>query len=76
MQLGRLHASGCLPSLTAALSNDRSPLVREAAARGLGLMDSTDCPDALQRAASGDENREVRHTASYAADVIRANLRR
>ena len=76
VQLGRLHASGCLTSLTAVLSNDRSPLVREAAARGLGLMGSTDCLDALQRAASSDENRDVRHSASYAADVIRANLRR
>jgi len=76
VQLGRLHASGYVTALTATLNNDRSPLVREAAARGLGLMGSTDCLDALQRVASSDEDRDVRHSASYAADVIRASLRR
>ena len=73
-QLGRLRAPGSLESLTAALNNDRSPLVREAAARGLGLLGSDAALTALQRAASTDDNGEVRHSAAYAADVIRAHF--
>src|SRR5262245_21080962 len=76
VQLGRLRAPGCESSLTALLNNDRSPLVREAAARGLGLLGGTDSLDELQRAASSDEDRDVRRSASYAADVIRASLSR
>jgi hypothetical protein len=76
MQLGRLRAPGAREALTAALNNDRSPLVRETAARALGLFGSPDSLDALQRAAQTDEDREVRRSASYAAEVIRANLSR
>jgi HEAT repeat protein len=76
MQLGRLRAPGGHAALSAALSNDRSPQVREAAARALGLFGSADSLAALQRAAQSDEDREVRRSASYAADVIRTNLSR
>ncbi len=76
MQLGRLHAPDSLPTLTGLLANDRSPVVREAAARALGLLGSADALDPLQRAALGDDDREVRHSAAYAADVIRSNLPR
>jgi hypothetical protein len=76
VQLGRLQAPGALTSLTATLNNDRSPLVREAAARGLGLLGSPDALDALQRVAGSDEDRDVRRSSGYAADVIRSNLTR
>lgn len=76
VQLGRLRAPGSQGTLTAALTNDRSPLVREAAARGLGLLGASDGLDSLQRAAQSDDDRDVRCSASYAADVIRANLSR
>jgi hypothetical protein len=74
VQLGRLHAPGSVGSLSAALNNDRSPMVREAAARGLGLIGSPDSLDALQRAAQSDDDKTVRSSASYSADLIRTNL--
>jgi hypothetical protein len=75
VQLGRLRAGGAVESLTQALERDASPVVREAAARGLGLIATPSSLTALQRAALADEDREVRHSASFAADVIRSQLR-
>jgi len=75
-QLGRLRAHRALGNLTAGLNNDRSPQVREACAKALGLLGSTEALTALQKAAQADEDREVRRSASYAADVIRANYTR
>ncbi len=76
LQLGRLRAAGSVAPLSAALSNDRSPRVRDAAARALGLLGSPEALTALQRAAQADEDRDVRRSASYAAEVIRTNLSR
>jgi HEAT repeat protein len=61
-------------SLTRALEQDRSATVREAAARGLGLIAAPSSLTALERAAQGDDDREVRHSAGFAAEVIRSRL--
>jgi hypothetical protein len=74
LQLGRLRAGRAVDLLTRALEQDRSPAVREAAARGLGLIAAPAALTALQRAAQADEDRDVRRSASFAAEVIRANL--
>jgi HEAT repeat protein len=50
--------------------------VREAAARALGLIGAPTALSALQYAAQADDDRDVRHSASFAADVIRSNLGR
>jgi HEAT repeats len=76
VQLGRLRATRAVPQLSATLSNDRSPAVRDGAARALGLIGSTDALAALQRAAQSDDDRDVRRSASYAAEVIRAAFSR
>jgi hypothetical protein len=76
LQLGRLKAHRAVEPLTRALNEDRSPAVRESAARGLGLIGAPAALTALQRAAQADDDRDVRHSASFAAEVIRANLRR
>ena len=74
LQLGRMKASEAVDALTASLAGDRSPGVREAAARALGLIASPRSLPALQRAAGADDDRDVRHSASFAAEVIRSNL--
>jgi HEAT repeat protein len=74
VQLGRLKANRAVESLTHVLNQDRSPQAREAAARALGLIGDSDSLSALQRAAQADDNRDVRHSASFAADVIRSHL--
>jgi hypothetical protein len=76
VQLGRLRDPQTVATLAATLNNDRSPAVRDAAARGLGLIGSPDALNALQKAAQSDDDRDVRRSASYAADVIRASLAR
>lgn len=74
VQLGRLKATEAIEPLVQALNSDRSPTVREAAARGLGLIGSPDSLTALQQAAQSDDDREVRHSARFAADAIRGRL--
>jgi len=74
VKLGRLKAAEAVEPLAQALSSDRSPTVREAAARGLGLIGSPACLTALQQAAQADDDREVRHSARFAADAIRSRL--
>jgi HEAT repeat protein len=76
VQLGRLRADRATGPMIKTLNDDPSPAVREAAARGLGLIGQATALAALQRAALDDSDREVRHSASFAADVIRSNLRR
>ncbi len=76
VQLGRMKATRAVPSLVNLLSSDHSAAVREAAARGLGLIASPDSLPALQRAAQADDDREVRHSAQFAAEVIRSGLPR
>jgi hypothetical protein len=76
IQLGRRKDRRAVGPLTRALREDRSPTVREAAARGLGLIGAPASLNALQHAAQADDDRDVRRSASFAADVIRANLGR
>jgi epoxyqueuosine reductase len=74
--LGRSRDRQAVAPITRALREDGSPIVRESAARALGLIGMTASLDALQRAAQADPDRDVRKSASFAADVIRANVRR
>jgi HEAT repeats len=74
--LGRLKAQRAIGPLVKALNSDGSPKVREAAARGLGLIGAPSSLSALQYAAQSDNDRDVRHSASFAAEVIRGNLQR
>jgi hypothetical protein len=76
LQLGRLKSRKAIDPLTRVLSSDRSPSVREAAARSLGMIGAPGGLGALQRAASADDNQDVRQSAQFAAEVIRASLQR
>ena len=74
--LGRAKDTRALVSLSRCLKEDENPQVRDAAARALGLIGSPASLDTLQRTASGDADRDVRRSASFAAEVIRANMER
>jgi hypothetical protein len=76
VRLGRLRSERAVGPLVKALNSDGSPIVREAAARGLGLIGSPSSLSALQYAAQADDDREVRHSASFAAETIRGNFPR
>ncbi len=76
VRLGRLRAAQAIGPIVKALNSDSSPRVREAAARGLGLIGSSTALSALQYAAQADDDREVRHSASFAAETIRGNMKR
>jgi hypothetical protein len=76
VRLGRLRVDRAVGPLVKALNSDSSAQVREAAARGLGLIGSTSALSALQYAAQSDDDREVRHSAGFAAETIRGNLPR
>jgi len=76
VRLGKLRAERAVGPMVKALNSDASPKVREAAARGLGLIASPSALSALQYAAQADDDVEVRRSASFAAEVIRGNLRR
>lgn len=70
MHLGRIRATQAVEPLTATLAGDRSPAVREAAARALGLIGSPKGLTALKRAVVADNDRDVRHSCQFAIDVI------
>jgi HEAT repeat protein len=72
LQLGRLKIVSAVDPVAATLAGDRSALVREAAARSLGLMGSPKALPALQHAALADPDRDVRHSAQFAVDVIQS----
>lgn len=76
VRLGRFRAEQAVGPLVKALNSDSSPKVREAAARGLGLIGSSSALSALQYAAQADDDREVRHSAGFAYEAIRGNVRR
>lgn len=76
MQLGRDKVQQAVEPLSQTLSGDSSPRVRDAAARALGLIAAPSSLNALQTAAQADDDREVRQSARFAAEVIRGNLRR
>lgn len=75
MELGRMKATRAVDPLAATLAGDRSPVVRDAAARALGLIGSPNSLTALIRAAQADSDRDVRHSAQFAVEVIRTNLK-
>lgn len=75
VQLGRLQARRAVQPLIQTLNSDRSASVREAAARALGLIADPGSLAALQHAAQADDDREVRHSAQFAAEVIRPGQR-
>jgi hypothetical protein len=70
--LGRSRAPKAIDPLQLVLATDPSARVREAVARGLGLLGSPSSLKALQTAAQGDEDRDVRHSAQFAAEAIRS----
>ena len=74
--LGRAKDSHAVTAIARCLKDDDNAQVRDAAARALGLIGSPTSLDALQRAATGDADRDVRRSASFAAEVIRANMER
>lgn len=76
MQLGRMRVDRAVDQLTATLAGDRSPLVREAAARALGLIGARRAMTALQYAAQADADRDVRRSAQFSVEVIATNLQR
>ena len=73
LELGRLKAEGAVDPLAATLAGDPSPLVRDAAARALGLIGSPRALTALTYAAQADSDRDVRRSAQFAVDVIQTN---
>jgi HEAT repeat protein len=75
LRLGRLKAARAVEPLARKLQSDSSPTVRDAAARALGLIADPSALSALQYAAQADNDREVRHSAQFAAEVIRSNLK-
>jgi hypothetical protein len=76
LQLGRMRADRAVDPLAATLAGDRSPAVRETAARALGLIGSPRALTVLQHAAQTDADRDVRRSAQFAAEVIQTNPRR
>jgi HEAT repeat protein len=76
MELGRAKASQAIDALTTMLASDQSPAVRDAAARALGLIASPRSLTPLIHAAQADNDRDVRHSAQFAVEIIRTNLKR
>jgi hypothetical protein len=72
MQLGRMHAYRAIDPLAATLAGDRSPAVREAAAKALGMIGSPKGLPALQRAAQIDGDHDVRKSAQFAIEIIQS----
>jgi hypothetical protein len=75
LDLGRLKATSAVQPLIRMLSSDTSPVARDGAARALGLIGSSQGLTALIQAAQLDADRDVRHSAQFAVEVIRTNLR-
>lgn len=70
LELGRTRSDRAVDHLAATLAGDRSPIVRDAAARALGLLGSPRSLPALNHAAAADSDRDVRRSAQFAAEVI------
>lgn len=76
MDLGRSKNERAVDPLAATLAGDKSATVREAAARALGLIASPRSLTALIQAAQADPDRDVRHSAQFAVEIIRANYQK
>lgn len=72
LQLGRSKDARVVDPLAATLAGDRSAIVRETAARALGLIGSRAALPALQHAAQVDADHDVRRSAQFAAEVIQS----
>lgn len=72
IQLGREKVERAADPLAATLAGDRSPQVRETAARALALIGSPRALPALRHAALADGDPTVRHTAEFAAEVVQS----
>jgi hypothetical protein len=72
MELGKMKAVQAVDPVAATLAGD----VRDAAARALGLIGSPRALMALKYAAQADGDRDVRHSAAFAVDVIQSNMKR
>jgi hypothetical protein len=72
IQLGRMKARQAVDPIAATLAGDSSSMVRESAARALGLIGSSAGLPALEKAAQTDTDHDVRHSARFAIDVIQA----
>jgi hypothetical protein len=75
LELGRMKATTAVQPITATMAGDQSPVVREAAARSLGLIGSPNALTALLHAAQADPDRDVRRSAQFSVEVIRTNTR-
>src|SRR5262245_44838850 len=75
MDLGRMKAQKAVDPLIQLLSKDASPIARDGAARALGLIASPRSLNALIYASQADNDRDVRHSAQFAVEIIRTNLR-
>jgi hypothetical protein len=75
INLGKMRAVDAVDPVAATMSGDRSPQVREAAARALGLIGSPKALTALKYAAQADDDREVRNSAQFAVEVIQSSMR-
>jgi len=71
-QLGRSKSAKAVDPLAATLAGDPSAAVREAAAKGLGLIGSPTAMPALRRAAQQDGSDHVRRTAQFSIEIIQA----
>jgi HEAT repeat protein len=65
-----MKSERAIDPLAATLAGDRSAAVREAAARALGLIGSAKALPALRAAALNDNDRDVRHSAEFAVEVV------
>lgn len=72
LDLGRSREERAVDPLAATLAGDRSAAVRDAAARGLGLLASPRGLTALVHAAQADPDRDVRRSAQFAVEVIQS----
>lgn len=72
IDLGKLKATQAVDPLAATLAGDQSPIVRDAAARALGLIGSPQALTALIHAAQADTDHDVRRSAQFAVEVIKA----
>ena len=74
-KLGKMLTDRAVDPLTAVLAGDRSAIVREAAARSLGLIGAPRALPALIRAAQADSDRDVRRSAQFTVELIHSRLK-
>ena len=72
LELGRMRAATAVDPLNATLAGDQSPVVRDAAARALGMIGSPRSLTVLMHSGQADADRDVRRSAQFAVDVIRS----